>query len=552
MRRTICLVTLFALVISSCEKSSIDAYMEEAGLPDVELRKEIVPIYNAPTMIIGDVIDIPYTIDNLLNAYQYLDTATKADINPDDIVVTHVYVKFSPKNEEELSVLKNDKHLILFEYPLDREILAYSRSYHDPEVPADMPTYQYCVIPIDYWEELAPTVTVSYEILLKVYMPDDYYYEVKSSSSSYEKLLAMSYKLSGLTYTPATKSSWTPAGTIKGYDNIYNGQVPIPYVEVRGRRLLHVETAYTNVNGYYVLSGSFTNTPEMSVVWKYDDWEIRDGASSQAVLQKSCTFGQNWNVNITQVDDGWAQLHFAAIQRGAYRFMYGANQGLSRIYIVGSIILKYIENGDGYNNYGSFDGDNMDIEIYGKAYSAYRLVSYVFTTTCHELGHMAHYTHAQNVYSNSELRVPESWARFVQYILAMQEYYELGVQSNLFTYSYGQSGILYEDADEVYNFQALVCTYSSKYTPLFIDLFDYYNQYEYYCDVYPNDIILDTVRANDNIGGVSVSTLEWIAFNKTSFYEIKTWLNSYYTSFPSNQFGITTTNVTDVFKPYGL
>ena len=59
------------------------------------------------------------------------------DIN---VETTHLYVKFIPKNEEELDILKRDSTLILYSYPLDYEIIEGTGYYIDPELSEGQPT----------------------------------------------------------------------------------------------------------------------------------------------------------------------------------------------------------------------------------------------------------------------------------------------------------------------------------------------------------------------------------------------------------------------------
>jgi hypothetical protein len=61
----------------------------------------------------------------------------------------HLYIKFKPKTEEELDLLKRDSTLVLYDIPLDFEVEENGNFYHDPEVPIDQPTYQYTFISVN-------------------------------------------------------------------------------------------------------------------------------------------------------------------------------------------------------------------------------------------------------------------------------------------------------------------------------------------------------------------------------------------------------------------
>ena len=98
-------------------------------------------------------------------AYENLRSDLKADII---IETTHYYVKFKPKNEDELNLLKQDRTLELYDYPLDYEIIEGQEVYHDPEIPDTMPTYQYCAVPVNY-----NFPNVEYEILEELFIPEE-------------------------------------------------------------------------------------------------------------------------------------------------------------------------------------------------------------------------------------------------------------------------------------------------------------------------------------------------------------------------------------------
>jgi len=69
-------------------------------------------------MVLGEKLNNPYSVSIMLMAYKALMPQTRFDINCDEISATHRYVKFIPKTEEELSLLKTDSTLTLFQYHL--------------------------------------------------------------------------------------------------------------------------------------------------------------------------------------------------------------------------------------------------------------------------------------------------------------------------------------------------------------------------------------------------------------------------------------------------
>jgi len=73
---------------------------------------------------------------------------------------THLYVRFLPATPEEYKALDDTEGLILFDFPLDHEIVEQGTYYHDPAIPEENITWQYAVVPPDF---VFPNVP--YEIL---------------------------------------------------------------------------------------------------------------------------------------------------------------------------------------------------------------------------------------------------------------------------------------------------------------------------------------------------------------------------------------------------
>ena len=501
----------------------------------------------AEQTILGDTIEIPYTVDNLLKALEYLPSDTKALINKQDICATHYYVRFHPKNAEELALLEEIKpRLMLSEIPLDREIVYGGNSYHDPSLPHDMPTYQYTTIEADYWKNLSDTLSVESEILLEAYMPD-YFTEEQTKSykcstpySAIEELLHSAYEITGHEYIPETKSSeWNPSGTIQAYDNITNNYVPIKGVRVRGTYLLTIKETLTDKNGYFCL-GSFKNTVNMKIVWEGENWDVRDGNLGQANYEGPKLENTQWNLQIKPTETD--QLAFSAIHRAAYRYYCDYIFNLSRPDNSRREKLAYIKDGI---HFGNANGDYnqqwglgiwSDIRIAGKNSSGIREISEIFCTTCHELGHASHYTNAKAKFKDSETRVIESWARFTQYLLTKREYNELGIK---YLYGeYSQNGVKGDWPDLTYNFQNST---DRTYTPLLIDLFDGFNQFIYFND---------SSYADDRITNISPSVIEGIVFTSTSFIEIFQQLQSLKTKYGGPMYNLTDGNIELLFQYY--
>lgn len=531
-------MVLSALFSVSCQKESGISESEQTPANEQQiLRQDPEYVYNEGPMVMGEKIEIPYSVSNLRKALQNVSPETRAVIPEESIVTTHYYVKFSPKDEAELSILKNNPKLILSEYPLDREVLVDGSSYHDPELPEDVPTYQYSTIEATYWRALSDTLSVGHEVLIEAFMPDYYDEEVETrlgqdiDPGALEELMAEAYRMTGQEYEPQTKAAkWFPEGRITAYDDIVGGQVPVKRVRVRGTHLLKVREGLTNDDGYYKFEHSFRSKASMKIVWESDRWDIRDGDIGQAYFNGPTIKG-TWNVDIAN-DDSKA-LRYAAIQRAAFRIEYGYNCGLERpVGSSGTNKRKIAYLHDTEKDYtGKYYCEawlnaGPDIRIMGLSNGTRRSPSEIFSTTCHEYGgHCAHLTnHTVNFPLTSNL-IRESWADCAAYVLTRQEYSELGVLNNLevpIIKTVDGKSIKFIES----NFLNLQKEKPGEtyYSPIFIDFIDNSNQRLYYksrgnndYEQYPDDVIHD----------VPVTILQNIVLNNLGFGKIKDKLKDY-------------------------
>lgn len=519
------LVTYFLMCWSCSEKDDFAYSVEENTVVE---KTETQYVFREGQTVLGDVIDIPYSIENLKRAMNSLPPETRSSVEK-EIVPTHLYVRFHPKNEYELSILKNNEpRLILSEVPLDREIIISGTSYHDPNLPEDMPTYQYSVLPVSFCESFLDSLSVENMVLLEAYMPEETeYFNDTKTECAISKLLQVSYSLCGAEYQTVTKSSdWRPHGRIMAYDNVVGGFVPVPRVRIRGSRFLNIKETLTDDDGYYTLP-SFNGSVSMKIIWESNRWDIRDGNIGQAVFDGPKVDNKEWNVSI---NNGTSRtLRYATIQRAASRYYYANIEGLDRPQNSRKEKIAYIHdeidngstNGDYSNQYGC--GIWSDIRIAGKNVNGWRDISMIFSTTCHELGHLSHRTNAKDMYNKSENRVIESWARFVQYFLTLTEYKELGVLNVIYP-----NGL--NSFNPQYDFQY---TSSQEYTTLFIDLYDKYDQ------------------GHDRISDFPPAAIQELLYKCSSFIEIKSMLTIISALSPeAPQYGITDSSVEDLFSIY--
>lgn len=133
-------LTLIGILTYSCQKE------EETSIEQAQVENEQIDLTGITKL--GRKLENPYSVINMKKAWESLSRTSKVS-KSGDIETTHLYIKFKPKTEEELDLLKRDSTLVLYDIPLDFEVEENGNFYHDPEVPLDQPTYQYTSISVN-------------------------------------------------------------------------------------------------------------------------------------------------------------------------------------------------------------------------------------------------------------------------------------------------------------------------------------------------------------------------------------------------------------------
>lgn len=160
-----------------------------------------------------------------------------------------------------------------------------------------------------------------------------------------------------------------------------------------------------------------------------------------------------------------------------------------RITCHNSVGFTYYWNGKELSASGLFhpvvnsDAD-PDIEVACK-----RNASYVFGTVAHEIGHAAHYAFNPKFNGKTNALIKESWAQFTRYILTETEYKDLGLYGKLHKsrlFNPNQHLVAFQVPD-YYNQQMWYLGLGAErdetvrlYTPMFVDLYDTFNQNKWY------------------------------------------------------------------------
>ena len=456
---------------------------------DLKPTTENNQIKNSQTEMVqlGQQLQNPYTVANMQAAYNIIKQRYGESILNITISATHKYMKFSPSDGEQYAKMMEDTTVEFFSYPLDYEIIGEGGVYyHDPSLPDSVPTFQYAAVDINY----TPNPNITSQVLSNLCIPEITPYFTNSlNDTTLDFLIDEALILTG-NYeadTNTTKSTlWTkynPQGTIKVYDNVIVDFIPVENVKVRARRWFIVYTDRTDANGYYYMSKTFKRKCNYSLKWSTPRFYVTNGIWFQAIYNGPKKTG-NWNLNIGANEKS---IRFATIFRGANRYHYKDIGGLKRPGVLAPIKMAYIDDAG--------DQAGMNIGNYWQAYIAalpgipnifiwgknpydmsYYPTNVLFSTTVHELGHASHIsligelTYLYEFVIKSDTRIiPESWANCVEWYITKIEYNELGISDyddpDVSPYKYNGD-----------NMQWYTSGYSEVYTPLFIDLFEDYNQ----------------------------------------------------------------------------
>ena len=375
-------------------------------------------------IVLGQKVESPYDLDNMRQALTNLRKSYRSNgvSITHEIDVTHHYVKFLPQSEAHLDSLSYDPNLVLYGYPLDREIVKSGSYYIDPDAPLDKPMPLYATVEVDH---VLPT-GVPYEILTQLHNPEsDEDYTVISNvngrnSRFIEDLVDEAFRLignSGVGTAPNARSKkWTPSGTIRSYDSSKNRLIGIYGLKVRIRGGFFTQTRFTNSNGYFRSNRSYRRDVYYSFNFERYDFEIRPIGRSSPANVTSAKKRIAWAMDFSSSDDRKA---YATFFRAAFHYYYGDRQGLSsppeNAFLRRQ--LKIHEGGTNARN-GVYNPNN-GATIYNLKS---RNSDAIYGTVIHELAHAAHWKLSKSDYDHTSTIVAESWARGVEWALTSSEY----------------------------------------------------------------------------------------------------------------------------------
>ena len=250
------------------------------------------------------------------------------------------------KDEEELNLLQKDTTLILFDHPLDYEISEEGDFFQDPDIPDELPTYQYTSVEVD---KKLPNVT--YELLANLYIPYDENEDndiedentlSKSTSQLNEKNILDALEEEALRITGNLEkeedstilqrcwfcrpSKWQPKGKITLWDTTLGRYVGVEGVKVRAGRWFKWRHAITKADGSYAFAARFRRKVRYKMDWERYDFALRSGFWASAQYRGPYKKG-DWN---WQIRNGDRHQYYGTIFRAAHHYYYKDIKGLRR------------------------------------------------------------------------------------------------------------------------------------------------------------------------------------------------------------------------------
>lgn len=249
---------LLLLLLPSCSDSLNFERRGNAGSDDGGLSHGMI--------VLGEQLEDPYSVENMTKALEKL-YPTKAGRIP--LPSTNLYVRFLPRDDEQMKILES-MGMPLLDHPVDFEILKEGDYYHDPAIDEEAITWQYAVVDKDF--EFPEGI--SYEILDNCYIPTDTP-GTKADGIDWKAVEAESFRLTGnagMLKSGAASGSGVPKGRITVLDEIYSPEpVGVSGVRVSCNVFVKFDECYTDADGYYEMSRTFTSEPRYRLVFKNEN-----------------------------------------------------------------------------------------------------------------------------------------------------------------------------------------------------------------------------------------------------------------------------------------
>ena len=413
-----------ALVTLSCSKEGVstDALSERNRVRDVPHEM----------IVLGQRLENPYKTENMSKALAsvYPAKAGLVAVEPTDL-----YVRFLPKSQEELDMLK-EADLQLLDHPMDYDILVEGDWYHDPEVPDEDVTWQYAVVPVGF-----DFPDIEHQIIHNCFIPNESA-ETRASGIDWEAVERQAYIMTGnesrLDDSPVTKGSRvTPSGRITIVDADANGGKPfgVAGVRVSCNSFVRFAHTYTDRDGYYVMPKNFSAKLRYRLIFE-NEKGFSIGFNKVLVPASLSTLGkagpEGVNAEITSSSES-KLFRRCVVNNAAYDYIsrcrYEDMNILPPPYDLRIWLFHSLENSSAIMlHHGAVLDSKLLTSFFGEFASLLKFFlpditlgvenmnsySELYSTVCHELAHSSHFAKVGTEY----------WNKYIKYI--MESYISTG------------------------------------------------------------------------------------------------------------------------------
>lgn len=470
---------------------------EELLLSEETEEEQLSKVSNQ--VVLGKQLENPYTVENMRKAYKNIKGSLKNSTTI-DIETTHLYVRCLPANEEEISVLQDEREIQYFDIPLDFEIEQPGGSYHDPSIADGLPTYQYTVVEPDY-----DFPDVEYEVLAELFLNEEDTGKTSAGGMDEatwnlleDEALRITDNWEESTNVETKGSKWRPSGIIKIEERIDSdlGDVPLEGCKVLARRWFSWDSRYTDSRGSFIIFKDFRGSVNYSLQFETSlpKFTVTNAIGASASHTGPKIEG-SWNLNLPygNASESWtrATILNAITDYRTQARRYGVK--LPGSYVTFKIRPKFKNGRSGalgfirhYIPPTVFLSNTIsDIWLYTKFRDGSdRETDDLYRLVMHELAHLSHFLNAPLLWGTTDRMSIESWAVAIEYYFT-NEYYPNIVED---LPDQPESDI--DDGDDD----------GWNYTPYFIDLRDETNQRTI------NGGSLDF--ANDNVANYTIAQLQ--------------------------------------------
>lgn len=488
--------------------------------------------------------DTPYPIEIMRQAVGEVMGKTRS--GAPEITPTHRYIEFIPATFEEYYRLLGSE-----------EIDCAPGAAFDPvEIPegndhftavreeGEGPEKLYALIE----SNVALPDGITFNVLGEYYTP----YAVGIEPEVSQRVAARAAVLAGVVTTDVTEPTFTPHGTIKMYDDLLmlgrpRTAVPLANLEIMiqetryigGIPLYFLEYIRTDENGYFTSKKSYTRGQlqnlSFSLLWKQGTVSITDASGNLGQTWGKCDTYGAWNFTIDPSSIGQSRMTFYyAVLFRAVNVAFTGGTNVLQTYGNYIQLRAYDEIGDssfapdaktGFYPFAKIlcNGKNNSFDIISSAY--------------YELGRICLYVYNHTTYlSQRNKAIKQSWGTFIRYFFMEKEASRIGKNIHEMIYyngkmvqkpdNYNMQNWMCEKTELVHNEVIYGGVPTSMDTPIFIDIYDDFNQNQFLQDTGITDQIRLEGTPNDNICIPDFSIIYQIALRSSGVKDVGTILRT--------------------------